>query len=582
MTFNAPEIAWGGLTPVLIIAGAAVLGVLVEAFVPRGPRRTVQIVLALGAAAAAVVAVAWRWTEVQAGGAQHLVGDRVVEDLPGLAAQGMIATVALLGILVIADRTETGEGSFVAQASTRPGSPAEADATRAGLVQSEVFPLTLFSVTGMLVFVQANDLLTLLIGLEVLSLPLYVLAGTARRRRLLSQEASMKYFLMGAFASAFTIFGIALLFGYSGTVTYAGISQAAPATAGMDEMFLAGSALVIIGLLFKLGAAPFHAWTPDVYTGAPAPIIGFMAATTKVAAFVALLRFVYVAVPSMEWDVVPFLWAVATLTMVVGTVVAVVQSNIKRMLAYSWIAHAGFVLIGVTALEQVAIPAVLLYLLTYGVATIGTFGIMTLVRERDAAGNINAEATSIEQWAGLGKRAPWLAVAMTIFMLSFAGIPLTAGFIGKFTVFSAGVAAGHTWLVVLAVIASAATAYFYIRLVVVMFFSEPDSEEAAKIAVESGVSEVPQGDVPTGDIELDNLSAAGSEAAAVARSEAAAAANTVSYDASGPRSASPVAVVASEGLTGVAIVVSALATVAVGVFPGPLMNVLGQAAAFLP
>src|SRR5690606_16938211 len=191
--------------------------------------------------------------------------------------------------------TESGEGAFVAQAAARPGSVDEADSTRAGMVQTEVYPLTMFALAGMFGFAQANDLLTLFIALEVLSLPLYVLSGLARRRRLLSQEASMKYFLLGAFASAFMIFGIALLYGYSGDITFAGLAQAVPETVGMDGLLLAGSVMVVVALLFKVGAVPFHAWTPDVYTGAPTPVTGFMAAATKLAAFVALLRFVYVA-----------------------------------------------------------------------------------------------------------------------------------------------------------------------------------------------------------------------------------------------------------------------------------------------
>ncbi|GAA4418150.1 NADH-quinone oxidoreductase subunit NuoN [Georgenia halophila] len=519
-TFEAPSIAWAALLPTLLIAGAAVVGVLVEAFVPRGPRRPVQLILGLAAVAAALVAVVWRWTEVVAGGPQHAVGSAVVEDTPGLAAQAILALFGFVGLLVIADRTESGEGAFVAQAAARPGSAEEADSTRAGMAQTEVFPLTLFALTGMFVFAQANDLLTVFIALEVLSLPLYVLSGLARRRRLLSQEASLKYFLLGAFASAFMIFGIALLYGYSGSITFAGLSEAVPATVGMDGLLLAGSVMVITGLLFKIGAVPFHAWTPDVYTGAPTPVTGFMAAATKLAAFAVLLRFVYVALPDMSWDLTPFFWVVIVLTMVLGTVVGIVQSDVKRMLAYSSVAHAGFVLIGVLALEQSAIPGVLFYLLAYGLATVGAFALVTLVRERDPEGNVTGEANHLSQWAGLGRRSPVVAVAMTVFLLSFAGIPLTAGFIGKFAVFAAGIEGGHTVLVVLAVLASAATAFFYVRLVVLMFFTEPDGDT--------------------------------------------------------------VAVVRSEGLTTVAVAVCAVGTLLLGVLPGPLLGLAGQAATFLP
>ncbi|WP_448073443.1 NADH-quinone oxidoreductase subunit NuoN [Georgenia yuyongxinii] len=519
-TFVAPEVDWAGLTPVLIVLAAAVVGVLVEAFAPRGSRRPIQLVLGLLATAGALVAVVWRWTVVQDSGPTALVSGALIEDGPALAAQGLLALFGLLGLLVIADRTESGEGAFVAQAATRPGSTEEADATRAGMAQTEVYPLTLFALGGMLLFAGAGDLLTLFVALEVLSLPLYVLSGLARRRRLLSQEASVKYFLLGAFASAFVIFGIALLYGYSGTVRLDGLAQAVPATVGMDWLLLGGALMVIVGLLFKVGAVPFHAWTPDVYTGAPTPITGFMAAATKLAAFAALLRFVYVVLPDMSWDLEPVMWVVIILTMLVGTVLGIVQTDIKRMLAYSSIAHAGFVLIGVIALNRQGIGAVLFYLLAYGLATIGAFALVTLVRERDADGNVTGEATHLSQWAGLGRRSPAIAVAMVIFLLSFAGIPLTAGFMGKFAVFTAAVDGGGTVLVVLAVLASAATAFFYVRLIVLMFFTEPDGETTA--------------------------------------------------------------VVSSEGMTSVAVAVCAAATVLIGVLPGPVLELAGQATTFLP
>lgn len=519
-TFVAPAVDWAALTPLLLVLGAAVLGVLVEAFVPRRSRRPVQLVLALLATAGALVAVAWRWTVVQDSGPAELVGGTFIQDGPALAAQGMLALFGILGLLVIADRTETGEGAFVAQAATRPGSPDEADYSRAGYAQTEVFPLTMFALAGMMLFAGAGDLLTLFVALEVLSLPLYVLSGLARRRRLLSQEASLKYFLLGAFASAFVIFGIALLYGFSGSVRLDEIAQAVPATTGMDWMLLAGSLLVIVGLLFKVGAVPFHAWTPDVYQGAPTPITGFMAAGTKLAAFAALMRFVYVALPDMSWDLEPVLWAVIILTMFVGTVLGIVQTDIKRMLAYSSIAHAGFVLIGVISLSSEGIWAVLFYLLAYGVASIGAFALVTLVRERDAEGNVTGEATHLSQWAGLGRRSPAIALAMVVFLFSFAGIPLTAGFIGKFVVFAAAIESGGAVLVVLAVLASAATAFFYVRLVVLMFFTEPDGERTA--------------------------------------------------------------VVSSEGLTAVAVLVSAVLTVLLGVLPGPVLDLATQAAVFLP
>ena len=520
MNFAPPTIDWAALTPVLIVLGAGLLGVLVAAFVPRPARRGAQVVLTALALAGALVAVVWRWTVVSVNGPAEIVGGSLIEDGPALLAQGIIALVALVGLLVIADRSEWGEDAFAAQAATRPGSPDEDEAQRAGLSQTEVFPFVLFSVGGMLLFPAAGDLVMMFIALEVLSLPLYLLSGMARRRRLLSQEAALKYFVLGAFSSAFFVMGAALLYGFSGSLRLSELAVAVPSTVGMDGLLLAGSVLVIIGLLFKVGAVPFHMWTPDVYQGAPTPITGFMAAATKVAAFGALLRFFYVVVPGLGWDLEPLMWGIAILTMGVGTVVALVQTDVKRMLAYSSIAHAGFVLVGVIALVQEGIAAVLFYLLAYGLATVGAFAVVTLVRERDAAGTVTGEALHLSQWAGLGRRSPALALAMALFLLSFAGIPLTGGFIGKFSVFAAGVAGGATVLVVIAVLASAAAAFFYVRLVVLMFFTEPDGERTA--------------------------------------------------------------VVRSEGLTSVAVAVCALGTVLLGVVPGPVLDLAQQAATFLP
>jgi NADH-quinone oxidoreductase subunit N len=332
----------------------------------------------------------------------------------------------------------------------------------------------MFAVGGMLLFPASNDLLTMFVALEVLSLPLYLLCGLARRRRLLSQEASLKYFLLGAFSSAFFLYGVALLYGYAGTVELGGIADAVSSQSGSEALLLTGTALLAVGLLFKVGAVPFHSWTPDVYQGAPTPITGFMAACTKVAAFGALLRVFYVGLGGIAWDWEPVMWGVAILTMVVGSVVAITQTDVKRMLAYSSIAHAGFVITGLVATDAVdtdghlvGVSSVLFYLVAYGFATIGAFAVVTLVR--DAAG----EATHLSQWAGLARRSPLTAVVFTFFLAAFAGIPLTGGFTGKFAVFSAAWDAGAEPLVVIGVLMSAVAAFFYFRVVVLMYFSAP-------------------------------------------------------------------------------------------------------------
>jgi NADH-quinone oxidoreductase subunit N len=522
--FEAPEIAWEYLAPVIAVLGAGVLGVLVEAFVPARARRIVQIVLALLALVGALVAVLLLWPAVADSGGTAVLGGVLVIDGPALVLQGMVAFVGIVAFLVIADRAPSGEDAFAPSAAAVPGSDYEAEARRRGLTQTEVFPLVLLSLGGMMIFPAAGDLLTLFVALEVLSLPLYLLVGMARRRRLLSQEASMKYFLLGAYASGFLLFGAALLYGYAGSVRLADIAVAAGTVTDQEPLLLAGLVLVLVGLLFKVAAFPFHSWTPDVYQGAPTAITGFMAACTKVAAFGAMVRLVYVVLPPLEWDIMPVLWGVAVLTMVVGTVVAIVQTDIKRMLAYSSIAHAGFVLVGVVALTSSGITGVLFYLLAYGLATVGAFAVVTLVREVNAGpgGAVVAEATHLSQWAGLGRRHPVLATVFTLFLLSFAGIPLTGGFTGKFAVFSAAVEGDLTWLAVVGVVASAAAVFFYVRLVVLMFFTDPVGTPG--------------------------------EATTVVR---------------GP-------------LTIVAIGIAAVGTVLLGVLPSPVLEMLGDAARFLP
>jgi NADH-quinone oxidoreductase subunit N len=346
----------------------------------------------------------------------------------------------------------------------------------------------MLSVGGMMLFPAAGDLLTLFVALEVLSLPLYLLSGMARRRRLLSQEAALKYFLLGAFSSAFLLFGAAMLFGFSGSLYLDDIAAAIGARTDMDPLLLIGIALVSIGLLFKVAAVPFHSWTPDVYQGAPTPVTGFMAVATKIAAFGALLRVLFYALPipqlEASWGVM--VAAVAVVTMVVGGVVAVVQTDVKRMLAYSSIAHAGFVLTAMaTATNQASVPlsisGVLFYLVAYGFMTIGAFAVVTLVRERDAEHNITGEATHLSQWAGLAQRSPVLAGVFTLFLLAMAGIPLTSGFTGKYAVFYAAVQGGYAWLAIIGVVVSVITAFFYVRVIVLMYFSAPPTTSTAVV-----------------------------------------------------------------------------------------------------
>ncbi|MGB5150908.1 MAG: NADH-quinone oxidoreductase subunit NuoN [Mycobacterium sp.] len=487
MTIQAPSIEYGQLSPLLIVLGVAVSGVLVEAFLPRRARYGIQLALALGGQVAALAAVAWVHTDLgDSPGNTAAVGSLAV-DRPALFLQGLLLLIGILGVLLIAERRISAESApgldaFTPQAAAVPGSLAEKVATKAVVAQTEIFPLTMFALGGMMLFPAADDLLTMFVALEVLSLPLYLMCGLARRRRLVSQEAALKYFMLGAFSSAFFLYGTALLYGYSGGFALEQIAAAVEADAGDTALALVGVGLVAVGILFKVGAVPFHSWIPDVYQGAPTPVTAFMAAATKIAAFGAMLRIFHVALPGLADDWQPMLWIIAIVTMVVGTVTAVSQSDVKRMLAYSSVAHTGFILTGVIALNGAGIAATLFYLFAYGFSTLGAFALAGLVRRADGE-----EETTLTQWAGLGRRYPVAGVVFSLFLLAFAGIPLTSGFVSKFAVFKAAAEGGAAPLVVIGVIASAVAAYFYVRVIVLMFFTDPP-EDAPQVVVPSALT----------------------------------------------------------------------------------------------
>ncbi|HEX5188049.1 MAG TPA: NADH-quinone oxidoreductase subunit NuoN, partial [Streptosporangiaceae bacterium] len=331
----------------LLVFGAAIAGVLVEAFAPRPLRRTLHLAITLGSLAGAFVLtifVATSNSVFGSGSAGHVAAQGAVAvDRPTLFIQGTVLVLAFISVLLIAESSHE-VSPFAAQAAAVPGSAEEREGLLAGISHTEVYPLTLFAVGGMLLFPAANDLLTMFVALEVLSLPLYLLCGLARRRRLLSQEAAMKYFLLGAFSSAFFLFGVAMLYGYSGSVRLAAIATAASANTQGSVLLYAGIALLGVGLLFKIGAVPFQAWKPDVYQGAPTPVTALMASCTLVSAFGAVLRVFYVAFGQLTWDWRPMMWGVAILTMLGGSIIAITQTDVKRLLAYSSIAQAGYIL----------------------------------------------------------------------------------------------------------------------------------------------------------------------------------------------------------------------------------------------
>jgi NADH-quinone oxidoreductase subunit N len=472
--FISPTLSYSLLSPILVVFAGAIIGVLIEAFASKSVRPIAQVSVTLGTLVLSLVQV-WR---IRNSGSTTAAMGSVIIDGPGVLLQGSILVIAIISVFLIAD-TE----NFAAAAAAIPGSPEERESIARGQQVTEVFPLTLFAVAGMLLFPVASDLITLFVALEVLSLPLYLMAGLSRRRRLLSQESALKYFLLGAFSSAFFLFGAAYLYGYSGSVTFAGIRAAVVGGTGNDVFLLIGIAFLSIGLLFKVGAVPFHAWSPDVYQGAPTAITGFMAAATKVAAFGAILRIFYVSFANAEWQWKPALILIAIITMVFGSVVASTQRDIKRTLAYSSIAHAGFLLSGVIALSKPGLDASVFYLFVYGVATLGAFGIVTLVR--DSAGEVG----DLNRWSGLGKRSPIIASAFALFLLSFAGIPLTSGFIGKFSIFSAAYESGSTAILIAGVLSSAIAAFFYIRIIVLMFFKDP-VEDGTSVLIPSALTTI--------------------------------------------------------------------------------------------
>lgn len=350
---------------------------------------------------------------------------------------------------------------------------------REEIFHGEYFSLILFSTLGMMLLASGFDLVVIFLGLEIMSVSLYVLTGF-KRRDLNSNEASLKYFLMGAFASGFLLYGIVLLYGSTGSTNLEQIIKSiAYSNAPPSLLVWAGAGLLLVGFGFKIASVPFHMWVPDVYQGAPTPITAFISAGPKAAGFAALFRVFLFSFVTIELDWVAIVWVMAVLTMTVGNIIAIAQSDIKRMLAYSSIAHAGYVLVALVAGGANGVSSALFYLLAYTFMNIGAFTIVILL------GRKGEENTTLESYSGLGSRSPVLALLMTVFMFSLAGFPPTAGFMGKFYVFSSAVKSGFIWLVVIGVLNSLVSVYYYLRVVVLMFM-HPPQPEAQKIPVAFG------------------------------------------------------------------------------------------------
>ncbi|MBT1072358.1 NADH-quinone oxidoreductase subunit N [Pelotalea chapellei] len=337
----------------------------------------------------------------------------------------------------------------------------------------ELYPLILFTVVGMMLMAAGTDLMTIFLGLEVMSVSLYVLAGF-NRANTKSNEAGLKYFLLGAFSTGFLLYGMALTYGATGSTRISVIATQA-GQMGMSSgniLFLAGMLLILTGFCFKIAVVPFHMWTPDVYEGAPTPMTAFMSAGPKAAGFAAALRLLLIAFPTLQADWSQLLWVLAVLTMTVGNITALRQDNIKRILAYSSIAHAGYALVGMAAGNSTGTAGILFYMLSYTFMNIGAFAVIILVGKKgESNGNV-------QDFAGLGFKHPMLAVAMTIFLFSLSGMPPTAGFIGKFYLFSGAIQKGYIWLAVIGVLNSAASVYYYLRVMVYMYMKDPTEDFA--------------------------------------------------------------------------------------------------------
>jgi NADH-quinone oxidoreductase subunit N len=347
---------------------------------------------------------------------------------------------------------------------------------RMGIERGEYYTLLLFSVAGMMLMAQAADLIIVFLALEMLSIPLYVLSAFARPNTN-SEEAGMKYFLLGAFSTGFVVYGIALVFGATGSTSLSAIMNAASSGVSNVLLLTIGSALILVGLSFKVAAVPFHMWTPDVYQGAPSSVTAFMAAGAKIAGFAALLRVFALAFPSLAGNLTPILAVISALTMIVGNVIAIAQTNIKRLLAYSSIAHAGYILMafvpyGQSKVVSTSVAAGLFYLVSYVLTNFGAWAVVIALEKSEGKG------LEISDYGGLGRKYPALAAAMTIFMLSLTGVPPTLGFVGKFYLFRAVIQGQFYLLAVIGVLTSLISAYYYLRVVVTMYMREGDPQTA--------------------------------------------------------------------------------------------------------
>ncbi len=450
------------ILPLLILSGYACLLLLADLFIPAGRKQWTGWLALVGLLAAGAGMLPWPRSGSLTG-----FGGMIVVDGFALFLNVIFILSGVLAILLALNYLP-----------------------RTGIERGEFYVLLLFTLTGMMLMGQAGDLIVVFLALELLSIPLYILSGFARPRPS-SEESAMKYFLLGAFASGFLVYGIALTYGATGATNLSAILAAAQSGTAATGLLLAGAALILVGLGFKVAAVPFHMWTPDVYDGAPSVVTAFMSVGAKAGGFAALLRVFVIAFPNLapQWAGIAAL--IAALTMALGNFAAIAQSNIKRMLAYSSIAHAGYILMALVAassskagLTDFSVGAALFYLLAYALTNLGTWAIVIAVER--AEGDSSA-GLALDDYAGLGWRRPGLALAMALFMLSLTGLPPTVGFVAKFYVFRAAIDAGYLWLALVGVLTSLVSAYYYLRIVIIMYMREGEGRALANPALNFAV-----------------------------------------------------------------------------------------------
>jgi NADH-quinone oxidoreductase subunit N len=433
------------LLPVLILCGWACLLLLGDVFMPASQKKWIGRLSLLGLAGAGASMISW-------GGQQNLLG---------------------FGGMLRADQYSLFVGSIYLCSAAVVILLALNYLPRHGLEHSEFYVLLLFSLSGMMLITQAADLIIVFLGLELLSIPLYILAGLARPR-LSSEEAALKYFLLGSFATGFLVYGTALVYGATRTTNLLQIVEAVQAGSASLSLLVVGAGLIFVGFGFKVALVPFQMWTPDVYEGAPSVVTAFMSVGAKTAGFAAVLRVFVTAFPHLSVQWASGAAILAAITMILGNFAAIPQVNIKRLLAYSSIAHAGYLMVGVVAagtwgLANLSVSSVVYYLFAYTIANLGAWAVVIAVERVDGQG------LKLDDYAGLGKRHPALAVAMTVFMFSLAGLPPTVGFVSKFAIFRAALESGYLWLAIIGVLTSIFSAFYYLRVVVIMFMREGEA-----------------------------------------------------------------------------------------------------------